>query len=126
MKNIIFLVGLPGSGKSTFYETSLKEKLTPHVYIDQSPYSLEDLQIMIENHDTVVFECPTFCVDEHLSRAKLFFKGWNQTYFFWENNSEQCLKNAKFRPNKYVDSYIKLLSKIYKPKGLVFKVYEQN
>jgi hypothetical protein len=123
-KNIIILVGLPGSGKSRMAKQINLDNNNKYKVIDD-PKSLEkDIKPFI-NQDLIITD-PALCFEANREKAKQFFKEFAPNskidWIYFENNPEQCLINADIRnrtlrismkPIRNVDSFIRNLHQFY-------------
>ena len=116
MRKIIFVIGLPGSGKTIWAQNYIKEH--PEYTLVDDPKLLDQ----IPREGNLIIVDPMLCRKETLDHAiKLLDSDYECIYF--ENNPENCLWNAHRRqekePHKYVDPTIQRLTKIYKiPEGV--------
>lgn len=126
IKEIIFLVGLPGSGKSTLGQKLKNEK--EFEFLDDLSVLTENAEIYLSQYLTkkvkglIIADCP-FCEEETLKAAenlvrRLFPKATLNIIYF-ENNVEKCFKNIESRAKKgdtrRVSGYVVQLSKVYSP-----------
>lgn len=108
MKKIIFIVGLPASGKTTLAETMAKDLQAALV---DDPKSLDQIMEALSN-DTVIVTDPFLCYKKNQEKAKEIFSSLAEVNFiYFENDLLQCKKNAKLRPEKKVD--VEIYSKNY-------------
>jgi predicted ATPase len=116
---VIFVIGLPASGKST-----LISKLRGPNDIVLDDFTTPDLiRSSLSNNPGVLYiSDPQFCKEDVLNKAKIIVSEYtdNIEYIYFENNPEACIHNSHLRINKYVDPTIKYLSKVYLvPKNIV-------
>ena len=122
MKKVIFLIGLPGSGKTTLINHYLKHPyLKFKIYDDWSagwyqqlkfdgdlkyPTLVED----IKNNENVIISCITFCKKEYLLESEkileLEFDDIKIERIYWENNLEASIKNINSRDKKRGGYYV--------------------
>jgi predicted kinase len=103
---IILLIGLPGSGQSTYGKSLIKENV---YFFDEDLFKINNIP---ENTKLLIFAHPLFCIKEKLNQFKeKIFCEIEEVYF--ENNPEQCLKNTKNRDGKPCYSSINYLTKQY-------------
>lgn len=118
--DIILIVGLPGSGK-----TSLAVQLGPDILIDD-PKTIDEVMDH-QNFNLMVITDPVFCMPRVLqaaiARLRQEYPYSTISCIYFENNSEQCKKNASTRADKNVTKYIEMLSEEYVPQGVLIPVY---
>jgi hypothetical protein len=105
---VTMIVGLPASGKTHYAETIANGRK-----IVDDPQSLSDLEGM--DNDFIICD-PHLCHVNKFDVEDRIKKVYPEAVFEWiyfENDPEQCLKNAKNRLDKKVDNFIKLLAKQY-------------
>ena len=110
---ITLIIGLPGSGKS-YYANTLGGTV-----IDD-PKNLSEISDHKCEH--LIITDPNLCSTDTLLCAEAILKSLYNVKdiekIYFENDPEQCLKNAINRKDKKVDNFIKQYSKIYKiPEG---------
>lgn len=112
---IIFVVGLPGSGKTCFAKT------LGGVLVDD-PKGLEDFPKY--RVDLLIVADPMLCVlktreeGEEVLRDR--YGDFESEYVFFENDPSQCLSNSKRRKDKPVEDSIFWLSSMYQiPEGII-------
>lgn len=127
---ITLVIGLPGSGKTTFVRNT---KQSTDVCVDDPTdlnkvYQLCDAAYSAGNN--VYISDPKLCVGSILRDAVTLLKKRYTTaelqFIFFENNPEQCIANARSRlktePHKTTENLIIKLSSQYRPN----EVYEGN
>lgn len=118
MTEIVFIVGLPASGKTT-----LARCMDGQHFEDAA-------QLPLNVEGSFILESPEFCSQKLLTGARvqalLQYPHHDQRVIYFENNPEQCLINAKMRPNKPVDGAIRRWSKEYNPPENAFKVFSKK
>ena len=115
MQNVIFLVGLPGSGITTF----AKEYFPSSIYID----NISDFQSLHskKHYITVVVSHHNLCFSEVRESAELkikqHFPGTNIHHVNFSSTPALCINNVAKRDDKRVisSSYIREVSNRYKP-----------
>lgn len=104
MNNLIFLVGLPGAGKTTLAQT----KYSDFKLIDDPKVA----PVLIPDNKTVIADC-------HLCYLKTFNQVChlypNSTFLLFENDLAQCWENVQNRNDHRIIpySYMVKLSKAY-------------
>lgn len=131
MRDITFIIGLPGSGKTTLAESLVKEGVTlidDFCVVVQAGEAPEVLQ---NAGDKVVITDPKAClVKPQVILEKL--EGWGGPckvrFIAFENDVEACWNNIKARDDgrRISLTYVKNLAKSYDPKewGEVVPVYK--
>ena len=124
--NILIIVGLPASGKTTLANKINKDNNFKYRIIDDPKNFMKDVYPYI-NEDLIITD-PALCIESNRDKAVSMIKKYTNAkidWIFFENNPKQCLINAKNRENKKVDSLINLLSKEYiiPRKSNISKVY---
>lgn len=119
MSNILFIVGLPGSGKTELSKKINSQNNNRYKIIDD-PKSFDQILPFLDQ-DLIISD-PAFCLEKNreLAIRKITEENPNVKidWIFFENDPDQCLINAERRENKKVDSYIKNSTKTYTiPKG---------
>lgn len=112
---ITLIIGLPASGKTTYANT------LGGTVIDD-PQNLSEVKD--NNCEHLIIVDPYFCrpntveIAEVILRSMYNVESLEKIYF--ENDPEQCLKNAKNRENKKVDIFINRYSETYEiPEGSI-------
>jgi len=113
---VLFLVGLPGSGKTHYIESHFEE-LRDYTVLDDTSHSFnkESLVGTIQNHPLIVIADPFLCRGIFREAAKRLFANFEQTWIFFENSPEICFANVAYRNDgRHVsESFIKSLSREY-------------
>ena len=119
-KKIIFIVGLPGSGKTTFAKSF-------GLPILDDPKQLWEVTSFVDClKGTGIIVDPNLCIQYNLTKAKDWVEGLDVEQIeviYFENNPQQCLINSRKRVDKPVEQYISYLSRIYEPQGPVIPVW---
>lgn len=113
-KQITLLIGLPGSGKTDYISKNFKEG--DYTIVDD-PRKGSDIPVNFEKH-LIIADCH-LCREQSMAGFKEFaatrFPDIPINYIYFENNPEQCLKNAAFRNDgRIVEPTIRHMSKTYK------------
>lgn len=112
--NIICIVGLPGSGKTTLAKSLCMRE---DVVLDDIK-SLDDLNSGLRFCDRsggkVIITDPNFCLAETREFAMKSLKYHTVNWIYFENDPVKCLNNVKHRNDgRPVDSSIKFYTKRY-------------
>lgn len=117
---LIIIIGLPGSGKTTYFH----EKLKPlgYQFFDDFVSSMCDGKMMKAIKDGTTDICiadPRLCNFEIFKRVMKVIEDYIDKsvikLILFENEKNKCLLNASKRANKNVDKAIEFNSKIYNP-----------
>ena len=123
MNKIVFIIGLPASGKTT-----LAGKLFSDYILIDDPKHLQDILKEEYKNKNIVLVDPNLCIQKNLMNAKTKLKDYYQNVEFseiyFENNPEQCLINAKNRNSCNVQTDIKILTRFYNPPKIDEKVWK--
>ena len=119
MNNILFIVGLPASGKSTFAsKINIDNDNKYRIIDDPKDFKIDILPYI--NEDLIITD-PNLCFEKNRKQAiTLIEKNSNARidWIFFENDPESCLSNASRRVGKKVDGFIRNLSQFYEiPSG---------
>lgn len=132
MQNIIVIVGLPGSGKTTL-ANKIKEVNKDYIIIDDPKNFSIDIEPHIVNGQNIILVDPNLCFDKNRDRLVELIKKLNPNikidWIFFENNPTKCLNNIHLRSdNKNVKSFIKQFSKFYRmpENSNVFEIWQEN
>jgi len=122
---VLCIVGLPASGKTTLIETLR----TPDDYVidDFSTYKKME-EALTSGRERLILSDPYMCDPDIFLKIVEFLKSFkfvHLEFIFFENDGEQCLINAKNRPEKQVSGFIKYLTKVYNPPRVDKKVYKE-
>jgi GTPase SAR1 family protein len=116
MKKVIFLIGLPASGKTTLIKHYKKHPyLNFKIYDDWSSGWYQQLKFNeytgypslvddIKKNNNIIISCIDFCNKEYLLQSemilKLEFDNIEIEKIYWENNLEASIKNIHKRDKK--------------------------
>ena len=133
---ITIIVGLPGSGKTTFAKTLVKE----NVVLFDDPGALQktfdEMMLYINQNKGDAIVTDIYCFNETTRKGVeeyLYSNGVSKIdWIFFENDPESCIKNIKTRNEisgfeKYVsENRIKLMSREYTipESSIVIPVYK--
>jgi len=115
---LIIIIGLPASGKTTYFNENklLKEKYS---FYDDFIFSFIDGELIeeIKNNNNVCITDPRLCNFEIFQNIIKIIKEYidesNIKLILFKNNKEQCLINSKNRIKKDVEQTIHNYSSIY-------------
>lgn len=110
--NFIFIVGLPGSGKTVF---SKKVSKILNIPLLDDPKDVNCISKFIKRNPCGIICSPLFCDGSFRFKVKRKLKYFKVTsiWFYFENDPAKCLKNDQKRKQK-ASSDIAYFSSIYK------------
>lgn len=120
MKYARMIVGLPASGKSKYIEKIAHK--------GQKVYDDVVFDVRNETATDIILAHPEFCNEKTRLYVEelLMSAGYCVETIFFQNDPEQCLENAKSRPEKLVNGYIKFLSERYNPPPDAIPVWREK
>lgn len=132
LKKIIFLVGLPGSGKTHYGNEISKKKDT--IFLDDFNGNLNELSIYSETYKTIIIADPKLCrnVNNYILKCtniiKINFGKIEIEWVLWENNIKKAWENVCKRNDgrKISYTFMESLSKQYKPPKITKKIWQTN
>lgn len=138
MLHIIFLIGLPGSGKTYYANNYLRNN--HNYFIDD--FSVNDIEWCLEDFkksgkNQLIISDPNLCLVSQESAKESIKKMLNEIkefeflFLYFENNPEQCIKNIAHRNDDrciFEKSIRELWSKNYiiPENAVVFPVYKAS
>lgn len=129
--DIIFIIGLPGSGKTHLGNKIRSE--TGYKFIDD-PFSFNEIKESILKSENLIISDPHLCNPKVLKKAVEKISRINPLYkfryYYFENDAIKCVNNVSYRNDghKAVDEFIRHMSKIYKiPSGVTeIKIWQNE
>lgn len=113
---IIIIIGLPGSGKTTYYNNHLKNDYKLYDDFINNFYDGELINDIINNINICIID-PRLC---NINTFNFFLKNFEEyidrkqiQLILFQNNKDKCLNNVKLRNTINCISTIKYLSSIY-------------
>jgi len=128
--NILFIVGLPGSGKTTLANMLKVDNEDYYIINDPKNFNNDILPYLDRN---LIITDPNLCFEKNRKSAVNAVnnnkKNVKIDWIFFENDPEACLNNVNNRgdESKKVDGFIKNLSQFYTipPGSNTIKVYSR-
>lgn len=139
MSNILFIVGLPGSGKTRLARKINRDSNGKYVIINDPKDFSKDVEPFL--NDDIIITDPNLCFEKNRINAIKKIKSLNSEakidWIFFENDPTNCLINSDIRnrvnsislkPIRKVESFIKNLSKYYTipENSNIVSVYKSN
>lgn len=106
---ITLVIGLPASGKTTYAKRLGGFLIDDPKHLDELPDVCEHLVIVDP------FFCILHILDTAVSTLKSKYGEVEITKIYFENDPEQCCKNAELREERHVTRFIKAVSLEYEP-----------
>lgn len=121
MKILVFIVGLPGSGKTTW------AKNQNDGFVVDDPKFIEEIKIAIDQNNKVYVVDPHLVLDHFRKLAEQAELGVDEVqWIFFENNPNACWENVKNRNDgREVRGMIFCYSQLYHPPKNVIPVYKR-
>lgn len=132
-RRVTFIVGLPGSGKTTYIADRM-DSFEDSVVLDDLNVgnAFKSTKVLNEaiasGKDIVIADC-YLVFRETRARAIEIFKGFEQEWIFFENDPAACMENVKERADgRAVASTIMHFTKGYyiPPEVVPFKVFRKE
>jgi len=115
--NLIILIGLPASGKTTFYNQNLKNN---YLFFDDFISNFINGNLINEinkKNNNICIADPRLCNNQifikFMNILEQYINKSNIKLYLFENNKYKCFINANKRNNKNVINTIEFLSNIY-------------
>ena len=127
MSEIVFIIGLPGSGKSYLCN---QYKARGYTIIDDPSVILskDHIKATCLLNNKVVISDPYLCDPSSLQFLKTNLSRLGNVYFrfvYFENNPEKCLRNIEYRNDgRAVRGLVKHLSKKYFPPPGALEIWQ--
>lgn len=119
---LIIIIGLPGSGKTSFIQ-KITKNLTPSTLYDDFIPDMHQLKFVdaLKNNDKVCLADPRLCIpemfDNSMSIIQQYVPKEEIQLVVFKNDPEQCIKN-KVVLKKTIERYSKMYNtNYYKEKG---------
>jgi GTPase SAR1 family protein len=128
---MLIIIGLAGSGKTTYFHKNLSDK---YELYDDFISNFFDGEIIEKINENICLIDPRLCDIEifkkYMIEIEKFIDKSQIKLLLFENNPEKCLINSQFRKNKNVSKMIEIYSKKYDLNNYqdynyeILKVYE--
>ncbi len=115
---VLFIVGLPGSGKTHLANRINRDNNNRYTIVDDpTNFNTQIVPLLNDGRDIIITD-PHLCVDKNRESAKNKVHSINDKYkiewIFFENDPIKCLRNIEHRSDgRKVKNYINQLSKSY-------------
>ena len=101
MARVIFIIGLPGSGKTTkVFDLISSGKINKKTwFFVDDPQCISEFDPFVEMNTNIIVTDPHLCDQKHREQAICFFRDRNyevETIYF-ENAPEKCMNNIRYR-----------------------------
>lgn len=116
--SITFLIGLPGSGKTTYIKENFTD-LEKFLIYDDRHFGMSDFEEMLSTEKSVIISDPRLCVKKYrdylkhnLDKGKKIFK-----YIILNLSLEECVQNITYRESDLAkrNRYIIAAERLDKP-----------
>ena len=109
---MMIIIGLAGSGKTSYYHKKLLNDYELYDDFISNPFDIEEINdrmCLIDPRlcDFKIFQDIMSDIEKYIDKTKI-------NLILFENNPEKCLINSKNRLNKNVENMINIYSKKYK------------
>ena len=126
---LIVIIGLPASGKTTYYNENFKDT---HLFFDDfisNMVSGELIKSLKKGNQDICIADPRLCNYSIFTKVmklieEIIDNKSDILLILFENNKDKCFINAKKRKNKNVEKTIEFLSNIYNHENYKYYNYE--
>ena len=125
---LIVIIGLPASGKTTYYNENFKDT---HLFFDDfisNMVSGELIESIKKDNQDICIADPRLCNYQTFLKTIAIFNQFidksDISLILFENNKDKCFINSKKRKNKNVEKTIEFLSNIYNHENYKYYNYE--
>lgn len=117
MAMIVFVVGLPGSGKTLYARERAEREGRILVDDPRDAEALCHMEALVAGGRSIIVTDPNLCFPDVRELAAGRFAGQTVEWVYFENDPERCLYNSTGR-GRQVEGFIRLASKYYQiPEG---------
>ena len=124
---VVFVVGLPGSGKTTFLNTVIADDafiIDDIESVNQTPEDSDCINIIFISD---VHFCNSLILEYAIETLRFKYDPFEYDIIYFENDPEKCLKNVKHRNDgRKVEYTIRELSRIYSPPKTAMKIWTND